>query len=49
MIELGKYATTVMAAYAVSLGLLAGLIVQTIRANARARRALQAQEGPRHG
>lgn len=44
MIELGKYTQTVLAAYGVSLILLAGIIVQTIRANAKARRALEEQE-----
>ena len=47
MIELGKYAGTVLAAYGVSLALLAGLIWQTLAANTRARRALEAQE--KHG
>ncbi len=47
MTELGKYADTVVAAYAVSILLLAGLIWQTAVANARARRALERQE--RHG
>ncbi|TRW94849.1 heme exporter protein CcmD [Paracoccus sp. M683] len=45
MIELGKYAGTVLAAYGVSLLLLAGLILQTVAANARARRALEAENG----
>lgn len=44
MIELGKYANTVLAAYGVSLALLAGLIWHTVAANARARRDLEAQE-----
>ena len=44
MIELGKYAGTVLAAYGVSLALLIGLIWQSVVANARARRALEAQE-----
>ena len=39
MIELGKYTGTVLAAYGISLALLAGVVVQTLRANARARRA----------
>ena len=47
MIELGKYAGTVLGAYGVSLLLLLGLVVQSLRANARARRALEEQE--RHG
>ena len=48
MIELGKYADSVLAAYGVSLVLLAGLVVQSLLRNARARRALQAEE-PRRG
>ncbi len=44
MIELGKYADTVLAAYGVSLTLLAGIVIQTLRANARARRALEEHE-----
>ncbi|ARC37931.1 heme exporter protein CcmD [Paracoccus yeei] len=47
MIELGKYAGTVLAAYGISLALLAGVVVQTLRANTRARRALEEHE--RHG
>lgn len=47
MIELGKYAGTVLAAYGVSVALLAGLIWQSVAANARARRALEAQD--KHG
>ena len=47
MIELGKYAGTVLAAYGISLALLIGVVVQTLRANARARRALEEPE--RHG
>ena len=44
MIELGKYAGTVVAAYGASVLLLAGVILQTIRANARARRGLEEHE-----
>lgn len=44
MIDLGKYAGTVLAAYGVSLVLIAGLIWHTVAANARARRALQEHE-----
>lgn len=40
MIELGKYAAPVLAAWAISLALLIGLLAQTLVANARARRAL---------
>lgn len=47
MIELGKYAGAVLGAYGLSLALLAGLIWQTLRASARARRDLEKQEG--HG
>lgn len=47
MIELGKYADTVMTAYAISAVLLIGVVWQSIAANARARRALEKQE--RHG
>ena len=49
MVELGKYANTVLAAYGVSLALLAGLVWQTLAANARARAALDRQEGRRDG
>lgn len=45
MIELGKYADTVLVSYGLSLALLAGLIWQTLAANARARRDLERQEG----
>ncbi len=44
MIELGKYAGTVLVSYGVSLALLAGLVWQTVAANARARRDLERQE-----
>lgn len=44
MIELGKYAGTVLGAYGASLLLLLGIIAQSLRANARARRALEEQE-----
>lgn len=44
MIEMGKYAGTVLAAYGVSMVLIIGLIWHTISANARARRDLQDQE-----
>ncbi|ARJ69986.1 heme exporter protein CcmD [Paracoccus contaminans] len=40
MIELGKYAAPVLMAWGIGLALLAGIIVQTLLANARARRAL---------
>lgn len=44
MIELGKYAATVLWSYGVSVALLAALIWQTVAANARARRDLERQE-----
>ncbi|KGJ04164.1 heme exporter protein D [Paracoccus halophilus] len=44
MTELGKYAATVLAAYGVSLALLAAIIVQSVIANARARRELREHE-----
>ncbi|MCF3973875.1 heme exporter protein CcmD [Paracoccus salsus] len=47
MMELGKYAGTVLSAYGVSALLLVALVWQSVAANARARRALERQE--RHG
>jgi heme exporter protein CcmD len=44
MIELGKYAGTVISAYGISAVLLGGLIWHSVVANARARRALEKQE-----
>lgn len=44
MPDLGTYATEVLSAYAVSFVLLAGLIVLSVRASRRARRALEAVE-----
>lgn len=44
MIELGRYSVAVLSAYGVSVLLLAGIIVQTLLANRRARRALDRQE-----
>lgn len=44
MIELGKYAGPVLAAWAVSLALLAAMVAQTLLADARARRALDRVE-----
>ncbi|WP_273500213.1 heme exporter protein CcmD [Paracoccus sphaerophysae] len=44
MMELGKYAVPVLAAWGISLALLAGLIGQTLAAAARARRALEEVE-----
>lgn len=45
MIELGKYAGTVLGAYGISLLLVLGIVVQSLRANARARRELEEHEG----
>ena len=47
MIELGKYTQSILIAYGVSLTVLAGLIWQSVSRNARARRALEQQEGKR--
>ncbi|RMC34671.1 heme exporter protein CcmD [Paracoccus alkanivorans] len=44
MIDLGKYAGTVLAAYGVSLLLLVGIVWQSWAANARARRELEKYE-----
>ncbi|HRO15866.1 MAG TPA: heme exporter protein CcmD [Paracoccus sp. (in: a-proteobacteria)] len=44
MMELGKYAGPVLTAWGVSLVLLAGILVQTLLANARARRDLDRVE-----
>ncbi|HWL58225.1 MAG TPA: heme exporter protein CcmD [Paracoccus sp. (in: a-proteobacteria)] len=44
MIELGKYAGTVLAAYGISIGLLLAVVVQTLVANGRARRELEEHE-----
>ncbi|ODT61541.1 MULTISPECIES: heme exporter protein CcmD [Paracoccus] len=41
MIDLGRYAATVLMAYGVSIALIVGLVWQTVAANARARRALE--------
>ena len=49
MIELGKYAGTVLGAWGVTLLLLAGIVVQSLIRDARARRALEKEEPPRHG
>lgn len=49
MIELGKYAGTVLGAWGVTLALLAGIIVQSLVRDRRARRALDAEEPRRHG
>lgn len=44
MIDLGKYAATVLSAYAVTVLLLAGLVALTLWRGAAVRRALEAQE-----
>ncbi|WBU53692.1 heme exporter protein CcmD [Paracoccus sp. SCSIO 75233] len=44
MIELGRHAGPVLWAWAISLALLAAIIAQSLIRNARARRALEAQE-----
>lgn len=44
MIELGKYSATVLTAYGATILLLLGIVVQTVLANARARRELEAHE-----
>ena len=44
MIDLGKYAGTVLAAYGASLALIAGLVLATLWRGRKARRALEAQE-----
>lgn len=49
MIELGKYAGTVLGAWGITLVLLAGIVVQSLVRDARARRALEKEEPPRHG
>lgn len=49
MIELGKYAGTVLAAYGVTVLLLAGIVWHSVAANARARNDLHRQEGRTNG
>ena len=49
MIELGKYAAPVLAAWGISAVLIAGLVVQTLVAAARARRDLAEVEGRGRG
>ncbi|MDO5647805.1 heme exporter protein CcmD [Paracoccus sp. (in: a-proteobacteria)] len=49
MMDLGKYAVTVLASWGISLALLGGLIWQTVAANARARRDLDQHEGRKNG
>ena len=51
MVELGKYAGTVLGAYGVTIVLLLGLVWLSLRQSARMRRRLEAQERRmgRHG
>lgn len=44
MVELGKYAGTVLGAYGVTLALLLGLVWLTLRQGAKMRKRLEAQE-----
>jgi heme exporter protein D len=44
MVELGKYAVTVLAAYGVTILLVLGLVALSLRKGARVKRALEAQE-----
>ena len=44
MVDLGKYAGTVLSAYGVALALLLGLVALSLWQSARVRRALEAQE-----
>lgn len=44
MLDLGKYADTVLSAYGVSLALLVALVVASVLASARARKELEAAE-----
>jgi heme exporter protein D len=49
MPDLGQYAVNVLAAYGVGLGVLAVMIGLSMLRAARVRRALEAEEGGRHG
>ncbi|KEJ90110.1 heme exporter protein CcmD [Sulfitobacter donghicola] len=51
MPDLGKYAAEVLGAYGISLGLIAGLLVLSLRSGAKARAALRQmeEETARHG
>lgn len=49
MIELGKYAGPVLAAWGIGLVLLIALVLQSVWASRRARRALQVLESRRGG
>lgn len=44
MVELGKYASTVLSAYGVTLALIGALVLVTLWQSWRVRRALEAQE-----
>ncbi|WP_312530143.1 heme exporter protein CcmD [Paracoccus sp. (in: a-proteobacteria)] len=44
MIDLGKYTGVVLSAYGATAFLLIALVVQTVVANTKARRALEAQD-----
>lgn len=46
---LGKHAFVVLASYGTGLAAIGGLILASLAAARRARRALEAEEGPRHG
>ena len=45
MIDLGKYATTVLSAYAVSLVLIIGVVIASVRAHLRTKADLARLEG----
>jgi heme exporter protein D len=51
MVDLGKYAGTVLGAYGVTIVLLLGLVILSLRQSARMRKRLEAQEQRmgRHG
>jgi len=49
MIELGKYATTVLSAYGVSAVLLAVLVLLTMRSNSRSKRRLAELQVDKNG
>lgn len=46
---LGRHAFVVLVSYGVGLAAIAGLVAQSLLAARRARRALEAEEGARHG
>ena len=48
-LDLGKHAFVVLASYGVGLAAIGGLIWASLAADARARRALEVEEGRRHG